>query len=65
MSKNINHRNPEIAICEIAIESQPLDQDVIWTVDLTPFRSFADRNFEVTRTLNIKNTEILKCEIAK
>jgi hypothetical protein len=24
-----------------------------------------DQNFEVTRTLNIKNAEIAKCEIAK
>jgi hypothetical protein len=24
-----------------------------------------DRKFEVTRTLNIKNVEIMKCEIAK
>ena len=30
-----------------------------------PFRSFVDRDFEVTRTLNIKNVEITKFEIVK
>jgi hypothetical protein len=45
--------------------SEPSDQGVIWIVDPTPFQSFADRDFEVTRTLNIKNVEIVKCEIAK
>jgi hypothetical protein len=29
MSKNIDIKNPEIAMCEIPTESEPLDQDVI------------------------------------
>jgi hypothetical protein len=29
MSKNIDIKNPEIAMCEIPTESEPSDQDVI------------------------------------
>ena len=28
------NKNPDFAICEIVIESGPLDQEMIWTVDL-------------------------------
>ena len=40
------NKNVEIAICEFAIQSQPLNQDQIWTVDPTPYRSFANRDME-------------------
>jgi hypothetical protein len=33
-------------------------------VDLTPFRSFADRDLEV-KNIHIKNVEIAICEIVK
>jgi hypothetical protein len=39
-------QNVEIAICEIAIQSQSLNQDHIWTVDPNPYRSFANRDME-------------------
>ena len=42
MSKNIDIKNPEIAMCEIPTESELSDQDVIWTVDPTPCQSFKD-----------------------
>jgi hypothetical protein len=51
------NKNPDIAMCEISIESEPSDQDVIWTVDPTSLRSFVDRDLEVTRTLNIRNSK--------
>jgi hypothetical protein len=46
MSKIINIKNVDFAICEIAIQSQPLNQAQIWIVDLTLYRSFRDRNME-------------------
>jgi hypothetical protein len=46
MSKKQCNKNVDFAICEIAIQSQPLNQAQIWTVDLTPYRSFGDRNME-------------------
>jgi hypothetical protein len=30
----------------MAIQSQPLNQAWIWTVDVTPYRSFGDRNIQ-------------------
>jgi hypothetical protein len=36
---------------------------MIWTVDTTPLRSFVDRDFVVTKTLNVKSDEIVMCEI--
>jgi hypothetical protein len=59
------NKNPDIAMCEISTESEPSDQDVIWTVDPTSLRSFVDQDLEVTRTLNIRNVEIAICEIAE
>jgi hypothetical protein len=44
MSKIIDIRNPDFAICEITIESEPSDQEMIWTVDLTSSRSFVDQD---------------------
>jgi hypothetical protein len=52
------NKNVEITICEIAIQSQPLNQDQIWTVDLTPYRSFANRDMERQRKHCNKNVEI-------
>jgi hypothetical protein len=65
VTKTLNAKSVDIAICEIATYLQPSDQEVIWTVDLTSSRSFVDRDLEVTRTLNIRNVEIAICEIAK
>jgi hypothetical protein len=49
----------EIAIRDIAIQSQPLRQDLTWTVDLISYRSFANRDMERQKKLcNIY------CEIA-
>jgi hypothetical protein len=44
VTKTLDNKNVEIAICDIAIQSQPLNQDQIWTVDLTPYRSFGIAN---------------------
>jgi hypothetical protein len=64
MTKSLDLKNPDFAICDIAIQSQPLNQEVIWTVDLTPYRSFVNRDFEVTKTLDNKNLEIAICDFA-
>jgi hypothetical protein len=58
VKKTLNAKSVEIIMCEISTESEPSDQEVIWTVDLTSSHSFVDRDLEVTRTLNIKNVEI-------
>jgi hypothetical protein len=63
MSKKQCNKNVDFAICEIAIQSQSLNRDQIWTVDPTPCRSFVNRDFEVTKTLDIKDVEIAICEI--
>jgi hypothetical protein len=39
-------KNVEIAICDMAIQSQPLNQAWIWTINVTPYRSFRDRDLE-------------------
>jgi hypothetical protein len=44
-SKQCN-KNVDFAICEIAIQSQPLNQALIRTVDPTPFRGIGDRDLE-------------------
>jgi hypothetical protein len=63
MSKNIDIKNPEITMCEILTESEPSDQDVIWTVDPNPCQSFGDRELEMSKNIDIKNPEITMCEI--
>jgi hypothetical protein len=42
--KTLNAKSVEIAMCEIWIGSEPSDQEMIWTVDLTSSRSFRDRD---------------------
>ena len=44
MTKTMNAKCAEIAMCEISIGSEPLDQEMIWTVDLNPYRSFVDQD---------------------
>jgi hypothetical protein len=44
VTKTLNAKSAEITMCEIAIESEPSDQEMIWTVDLTSSRSFGDRD---------------------
>ena len=46
VTRTLNNRNVEIAICEIATLSELLDQVLIETVDPTLFRGFGDRDFE-------------------
>jgi hypothetical protein len=65
VTKTLNAKSVEIAMCEISTESEPSDQEVIWTIDLTSSRSIGDQDLEVTRTLNIRNVEIAICEIAE
>jgi hypothetical protein len=43
VTKTLKVKSVEIAMCEISTESEPLDQDLIWTVDPTSLRSFVDR----------------------
>jgi hypothetical protein len=49
------NENPDFAICEIASESGPSDPEMIRTVDVTPYRSFGDREFKMERTQYNKN----------
>jgi hypothetical protein len=44
VTKTLNVKSVEIAMCEISTESEPSYQDVIWTVDPTSLRSFKDRD---------------------
>jgi hypothetical protein len=44
VTKTLNVKSVEIAMCEIPTESEPSDQDMIWTVDPTSLRSFVDRD---------------------
>jgi hypothetical protein len=46
LSKNIDKKNANFAICDMEIQSQPLNQVHIWTVGSTPSQSFADRDLE-------------------
>jgi hypothetical protein len=36
----------QFVICEIVSESEPSDQDQIWTIDVTPYRSFVNHDME-------------------
>jgi intracellular sulfur oxidation DsrE/DsrF family protein len=63
VTRTLDKKNVEIAICDMTIQSQPLSQDQIWTVDLTPYRSFVNRDFEVTKTLDNKNVDFAICDI--
>jgi hypothetical protein len=40
------NKNAKIVICDMAIQSQPLNRDQIWTVDHTPYRGIGDRELE-------------------
>jgi hypothetical protein len=64
MQRTQCNENPNFAICEIVIESRPSDPEMIRTIDLTSHRSLGDRNLEVTRPCNIRNVEIVICNIA-
>jgi hypothetical protein len=46
VTKTFDNETSEIAIRDIAIQSQPLNQDQTQTVDHTPYRSFANRDME-------------------
>jgi hypothetical protein len=63
MSKKQCNKNVKIAICEIAIKSNPLNQDQIWTADSSPCRSFEDRVLEMSKKQCNKNFEIAICKI--
>jgi hypothetical protein len=38
-------------------------QGIMWTVDPTPYRSFEDLELEMSKNIDIKNPEIVMCEI--
>jgi hypothetical protein len=63
VTKTLDIKNANFAICKIAIQSQPLNRDHIWTVDHTPYRSFANHDLERQRTQCIKNADFAICEI--
>jgi hypothetical protein len=44
VTKTLNVKSVEIVMCEISTESEPSDQDVIWTVNTTSLRSFVDQD---------------------
>jgi hypothetical protein len=64
VTKTMNVKSVKIVMCEILTESEPSDQDMIWTIDPTSLWSFVDQDFEVTKTLNVKSVEIAMCEIS-
>ena len=35
----------------------------MWTIDPTPYRSFGDRELEMSKNIDIKNPKITMCEI--
>jgi hypothetical protein len=42
VTKTLNVKSVEIAMCKIPTESEPSDQDMIWTIDPTSLQSFMD-----------------------
>jgi hypothetical protein len=64
VTKTLDNKNVEITICDMAIQSQPLSQDQIWTIDITPYRSFVDRDIKRNRKQGNKNVEIAICDMA-
>ena len=60
-SKRCN-KNVDFAICEIVIQSQPLNQALIRTVDPMPFRGIRDRDLESrdVSSLDSRNEKLRK-----
>jgi hypothetical protein len=44
VTKTLNVKSVKIAMCEISTESEPSNQDMIWTIDPTSLQSFVDRD---------------------
>jgi hypothetical protein len=44
VTKTLNAKSAEIVMCEIAIESELSDQEMIWIVDQTSSQSFRDQD---------------------
>jgi hypothetical protein len=63
MSKKQCNKNVDFAICEIEIQSQLLNQAQIWTVDLTPYQSFEDRNMERQEKQECRNRDMRNREM--
>jgi hypothetical protein len=63
VTKTLDNKNAEIAICDMGIQSQLLNQAWIWIVDVTPYRSFGDRDIKRNREQGNKNAEITICDI--
>jgi hypothetical protein len=57
------YANPDFTICKIASESGPLDPEMIRTADVTPYRSFGDREFKMKRTQYNENPDFAMCDI--
>jgi hypothetical protein len=57
MTKSLDIKNPDFAICEIATESGPSDTEMIRTIDHSPYRSFGDREFKRERMQCNKNLD--------
>jgi hypothetical protein len=62
LSKNIDIRNPDIAICEITMQSEPSDQALIWTIDSSQWRGIGDRELDMTKIIDIRNPDFAICE---
>jgi hypothetical protein len=63
MSKIIDIRNPDIAIYEITMQSEPSDQALIWTVDSSQWRGIGDRELDMSKVIDIRNPDIAIGEI--
>jgi hypothetical protein len=47
VKKTLDIRNVDFAICDMEIQSQPLNQVHIWTVGSSPSQSFTHRDLEI------------------
>jgi hypothetical protein len=63
MSKIIDIRKSDIAICEITMQSEPSDQALIWTVDSSQWRGIGDRELDMSKIIDIRNPDIAIYEI--
>ena len=64
MSKNFDIKNPNFAICEITMQSEPSDQALIWTIDSSQWGGIGDRELDMTKIIDIRNPDFAICDIA-
>jgi hypothetical protein len=67
MSKNFDIKNPDFAICEITMQSEPSDQALIWTVDSSQWRGIGDRELDMTKIIGTPISRYVKsrCNLSR